>query len=520
MQTSIDGKEVAALYSELRDCLGAKNQDQVKRVYRELVRAGRPLSEILGQAANIADIVQKLEPLDASPQQSIPQQPVRLGSMSRNSDRVRPIPEPSDIANTATNHEQDDALLDAATPRSAPTALERITPEVAPRISSRAISFEVGLDPSSGSTDTAPPASRALSQRLAVAVVAIIAIASVGWLLGAGSAVEQVALKSASLTEHDITAAGDKAVTGAAPAKQLVVATVEAAERTREITAATPTLVPAAPSPAAASTAQSDLAALKPDAMPVVAGLGMPESTSPNVSAPPDEPLSVALPSATTPTAIIPPSEPHSSTAEAALLLTRGDSLFGVGDLASARLFYARAADAGSGAAALRLGETYDPDFLERARLRVVQSDPAAAVFWYRRARALGVAEAEILIEAIMAVQQTAAAVATTTGPSTEAARTTLTTVPGAPTGAAPMAADRPSAIGSEAKPTAVDLERIRRYSRYRNRFHYGYHRSGSPSDYMAQQLNVQESGRVSRWRGGLSGWGGGVYDASRESGN
>ncbi len=36
----------------------------------------------------------------------------------------------------------------------------------------------------------------------------------------------------------------------------------------------------------------------------------------------------------------------------------------------------------------------------------------------------------------------------------------------------------------------------------------------------MARQLNVQESGRVSRWRGGLSGWGGGFDDASRESGN
>src|SRR6266851_3024988 len=119
MQTSIDGKEVAALYSELRDCLGANNQDQVKRVCRELVRAGRPLSEILGQAANIPDTVKKLEPLDASSQQSFLQQLVHLGSSSRNFDRVRPVPEPSDIANTATssNHERGDPLLDEATQR-------------------------------------------------------------------------------------------------------------------------------------------------------------------------------------------------------------------------------------------------------------------------------------------------------------------------------------------------------------------------------------------------------------------
>src|SRR6266851_979116 len=265
MQTSIDGKEVAALYSELRDCLGANNQDQVKRVCRELVRAGRPLSEILGQAANIPDTVKKLEPLDASSQQSFLQQLVHLGSSSRNFDRVRPVPEPSDIANTATssNHERDDPLLDEATQRSAPTALEQITPEVAPRISSRAISFEVELDPSSGSIDTARPARRALSARLAVAVVAIIAIGSVGWLLRARPAVEQVAVKTASPSENDITAAGDKAVTGAAPAEQLAVATVGSAERTPEITAATPTVVPAASSPAAAPAAQSDLAAPK-----------------------------------------------------------------------------------------------------------------------------------------------------------------------------------------------------------------------------------------------------------------
>jgi TPR repeat protein len=79
--------------------------------------------------------------------------------------------------------------------------------------------------------------------------------------------------------------------------------------------------------------------------------------------------------------------------------MARGDSLFGVGDVTSARLFYERAADAGNGEAALRLGETYDPNFLERAQLRAVPGDAAAAVFWYRRAGELGVAEAEILLK-------------------------------------------------------------------------------------------------------------------------
>ena len=80
------------------------------------------------------------------------------------------------------------------------------------------------------------------------------------------------------------------------------------------------------------------------------------------------------------------------------MLLARGDSLLGVGDVASARLFYERAANGGDGQAALRLGETYDPAFLERARLRV-QGDAARAVFWYGRARELGASEVEILLK-------------------------------------------------------------------------------------------------------------------------
>ena len=79
------------------------------------------------------------------------------------------------------------------------------------------------------------------------------------------------------------------------------------------------------------------------------------------------------------------------------MLLERGDRLFGVGDIASARLFYERAADAGDAQAALRLGGTYDPAFLQRAQLRL-PGDPKLAVFWYRRAQELGAGEAQLLL--------------------------------------------------------------------------------------------------------------------------
>jgi hypothetical protein len=81
---------------------------------------------------------------------------------------------------------------------------------------------------------------------------------------------------------------------------------------------------------------------------------------------------------------------PPFSGVEIAGLLARGDWLFATGDVASARLLFERAADAGEAQAALRLGETFDPVYLDDSRLRGLHGDPDAAVFWYRHARDLG----------------------------------------------------------------------------------------------------------------------------------
>jgi TPR repeat protein len=102
-----------------------------------------------------------------------------------------------------------------------------------------------------------------------------------------------------------------------------------------------------------------------------------------------------------TPVPAAPPAEPQLSAAELAALLARGDTLVSIGDVASARLFYERAANAGDALAAVRLGETFDPGFLDRARLRAVRPDLRAAVSWYRRARDLGVPGAEILLKSL-----------------------------------------------------------------------------------------------------------------------
>jgi TPR repeat protein len=88
----------------------------------------------------------------------------------------------------------------------------------------------------------------------------------------------------------------------------------------------------------------------------------------------------------------------RATTVETAALLSRGDALFERGDIASARLFYEHAANAGDAQAAIRLGETFDPAFLSRAQVKGVRGEPAVALTWYKRAQELGASDAEILV--------------------------------------------------------------------------------------------------------------------------
>ena len=145
----------------------------------------------------------------------------------------------------------------------------------------------------------------------------------------------------------------------------------------------TPHVEPAAPSLVAASTAPAD---------------------EPDVKAPSAEP-GLATPAPADAKTAAQPSTAGSrlSAEDTAALLARGDTLLSVGDVASARLFYERAVDAGGGLAAIRLGATFDPLFLDRVHLRGVRGDPGAALFWYRRARDLGAPDAEVLLKALEA---------------------------------------------------------------------------------------------------------------------
>lgn len=77
------------------------------------------------------------------------------------------------------------------------------------------------------------------------------------------------------------------------------------------------------------------------------------------------------------------------SAADIASFVARGNALLARGDIASARLFFERAADAGDSRAALGMAESYDPATLSAAGVQGVKGDPAKADFWYGQARLL-----------------------------------------------------------------------------------------------------------------------------------
>ncbi|HTT79017.1 MAG TPA: hypothetical protein VMF86_04990, partial [Stellaceae bacterium] len=97
---------------------------------------------------------------------------------------------------------------------------------------------------------------------------------------------------------------------------------------------------------------------------------------------------------------------PRLSASETTALVARGDALFAAGDVTNARLFYRRGADGGSGPAALRLGESFDPAFLAQAGLGQIRGDAKLAAYWYRRAHDLGVRDAALLLQSLKSAEQ------------------------------------------------------------------------------------------------------------------
>jgi TPR repeat protein len=84
-----------------------------------------------------------------------------------------------------------------------------------------------------------------------------------------------------------------------------------------------------------------------------------------------------------------------------------GVELMTYGDVTKARILFQRVAEAGDGAAAFALAETYDPIVLKDLRLpRETMSDLVLARTWYERARDLGTLEARDRISRLALLPQ------------------------------------------------------------------------------------------------------------------
>jgi len=86
---------------------------------------------------------------------------------------------------------------------------------------------------------------------------------------------------------------------------------------------------------------------------------------------------------------------------ERAMLRSEGQRLIGAGEIAAARDPLARAAAAGDHAAALALGETFDPNMLAAWSVRGISPDVGAARSLYRRALSAGISEAKVRLDAL-----------------------------------------------------------------------------------------------------------------------
>jgi len=126
-----------------------------------------------------------------------------------------------------------------------------------------------------------------------------------------------------------------------------------------------------------------------------------PEPIAPTPAVSPATEPTPAVPPATEPTLVVPPADRRLSGADSAALVARGDAFVRARDVASARLFYERAAEMGDGRGALQMGATFDPAFLDRAGLRGAQGNQPEALWWYRRARDLGDTEADRLLKTL-----------------------------------------------------------------------------------------------------------------------
>lgn len=200
---------------------------------------------------------------------------------------------------------------------------------------------------------------------MATRVFAAVGFAAIVALFVSGT--NPFATSAPTFSESDRNA--NAAMIGDVPTTSLRTARVTPAVATEQVAAPERGIALAAYAPPSASTlTPADMAAVTPQTLP------------PPVSTAAPEPAPVAA--------------LRLDPTEIAALFKRGQELFTQGDIAGGRLLLQRAADAGDAPAALALAATFDPRVLSEMKVIGVAGDEARARDWYRKAAALGSAEA------------------------------------------------------------------------------------------------------------------------------
>jgi hypothetical protein len=461
MESATKSKEVRGLYDRLRDCIDTNNQAGIEEACRELLRAGRPLAEIVGRGAPASNEFKSSEPkVLGSSLYYWGQQWAAGPDMTRRSPKLvtnhtigsdTPI-EPLNRA-AADNSEPDvsgssreDWVQEWRARQDLPHTGSSLS-----RQSSEMVNGRDTLDKSSSITSMAgetsgpsqnPPQNafqrpRRSSIVLPILVIGAVGVVSISLFLLVYLGGEQKLLSIASgdggpsptIIAED--SPGTRGLTERSPPAPRVLPAEPNASASGSVTEA-------ANAPTTVETESRADTEPRPLAIDVVSSPTSPRTSvmipDPSMSVPAaDSPFRVQVETtqalakiiSTSPNEVLPtvtaitspPASERAAAVEVAppdtleesrlsmidtqTLLARGDTLFGNRDINSARLFYERAADAGSAEAAIRLGETFDPVFLALSRLTGVRGDPAVAVKWYRRARDLGASEADVLLRRI-----------------------------------------------------------------------------------------------------------------------
>jgi hypothetical protein len=224
-----------------------------------------------------------------------------------------------------------------------------------------------------------PIAAGAAKILLVSAIAAPTAYFTASWLQFAGVAApsDPAAVAAMATTEQVAAVAPMPSI----PAPGLPVSSApQAAPGGVEVLTAPPHPEPAAAPQLATRAAGVVVAATAPALATAVKAAPEPPSTA---VAQPGDPDSAPMP-------VLHPVKPLLRQEDIAMMIERGRMLFEAGDVAAARLFFRRAANAGDAAAAIAMGATYDPEVLTQRFIRGIEADAQEAQRWYERARDIG----------------------------------------------------------------------------------------------------------------------------------